>query len=86
MSKIITANELAQIITHALTSDEIDYEDQFRLFFLQAADLVAEHFGGRIGHIAHPEDSIGWTVAVSRDEAVPEDGGIWKCYDLEGEL
>jgi hypothetical protein len=86
MSKIITADELAQIITHVLTTDEIDCEYQFRLFFLQASDLVAEHFGGRIGRIAHPEDSLGWTVAVSRDELVPEDGGVWKCYDLEGEL
>jgi hypothetical protein len=86
MSKIITADELAQIITHVLTTDEIDCEYQFRLFFLQASELVAEHFGGEIGRIDSPEIALSWTVAVSRNEAVPEDGGIWRCYDPEGEL
>lgn len=83
MAKILTGKELAQIAVDA--TDEL-CEDQYEKFVTSLANLITEHFGGRVGLIQYVEDLNDITVAISQDGNIPENGGIYKSYDTDGEL
>lgn len=85
MSKQITPQELAEIVTKLLTTDEIDDHDTFGRFFTGVASVVCDHCGGDVTRLA--DDRIGqWLVGIIANDSLPPDGGIWKDYDPEGEL
>ena len=85
MSKQITPQELAEIVTKLLTTDEIDDHDTFAGFFTRTAELVCEFCGGEISRDA--DMWIGkWLVGINANDSLPPGGGVWKDYDLEGEL
>jgi len=94
MAKMITNAELAQIITGILTdpeSNEIDSMEGFANFTQSLAIVVADYCGGTVtGHYRcdDPDADFGesYYVAIRRNDSLPEDGGVWKTYDLEGEL
>ena len=83
MSKQITPEELAAIVTKLLTTDEIETEKQFSKVMTDIARLICKHFGGRV---LVPADMWAgkWLVGISKNDSLPPDGGIWKDYDPEG--
>ena len=86
MSKQITPEELAEIVTKLLTDpNEIDDSRMFAGFFTRTAELVCEFCGGGIAYDA--DNSAGeWLIGIHRNECSPENGGIWANYDKEGDL
>lgn len=89
MSKQITAEELAKIVTLLLTNansvGELDDAKTFQSFMTAIAETVADHCGGELTGDAKLQDGV-WLVGVTANDSLPEDGGIWKSYDVEGSL
>ena len=89
MSKQITNHELAKIVTSLLTTPqkagELDTSEKFAGFMTSIAQTVCDHCGGEIPGLA--DDSVGqWRVAVRGNDSLPENGGVWRNYDPEGNL
>jgi len=86
MSKQITPQELAEIVTKLLTDpDEIDDYDTYQRFFTELAEFVCDQCGGEV---QRPADDFAdkWLVGIHANDSLPENGGIWANYDLEGDL
>ena len=82
MAKILTDEELGQIIFDATHNSEvIDDGDAYSHFLEDLGELVANHFGGTRGSIGMPDFDLGWTIAFDINECVPSDGGVFKDYD-----
>lgn len=88
MAKTLTGKNLADIVIRATRSEnpEIDDLDQYENFIKGLATLVTDHFGGRVGLAEWVDELDDITVVISKDENVPEDGGVYQKYDKEGEL
>ena len=87
MAKILTGRELADIVVRATDpkNPEIDDRDQYEKFVKDLAVLVTDHFGGRIGRVDWEDELGDMLVAISKDENVPEDGGVYQKYDVNQE-
>ncbi|MBK3779905.1 hypothetical protein G3A43_06530 [Paraburkholderia aspalathi] len=88
MSKQISQQELAQIVTKLLTdpnSGELDEANKFAKFMTDIGQVVADHCGGEIKHEASTKEGV-WYVGIRGNDSLPEDGGVWQDFDLEGEL
>ncbi len=82
MSKQITNEELAEITAKLLGTLPKNYKAKF---MTELASLICRYAGGQVTRPA--DDFAGvWLIGIRRDEQLPEDGGVWKDYDLEGEL
>lgn len=86
MSKQITPNELAEIVTKLLTTDKIDDAETFSGFMTDVAKLVCSYNGGVVLHPADNWTDKTWMVGIRGDECLPDDGGIWADYDKEGDV
>jgi hypothetical protein len=102
MAKILTAEELGRIVLAATSSPgiplsadrtqkmvcdaQIDDLDQYTDFVTDLANVVAKHYGGRVGLVEWVDELDNITVAISQDGNIPEGGGIYKDFDKEGEL
>lgn len=95
MAKIITARELAEIVTGLLTAPEkmgcLDERKHYSLFLRDVAQVTANYCGGEVGNVSAPcpgaiSDQNYWAVVVRQNECLPAGGGIWANYDTEGEL
>jgi hypothetical protein len=85
VSKQITTSELAEIVTTLLTTNAIDDHLVFSGFMKSIAQVVCDYCGGEIAR--DPDCWLGeWLAGIHANESLPDDGGIWKNYDLEGEL
>ena len=86
MSKQITPNQLSHVLVRLLNDPKaFDTVEQYEKFMTDAAILVTNHCGGQVQYQAH-HDGSHCHVGVHADESLPEDGGIWKDYDREGQL
>lgn len=90
MSKQITAAELAEIVNKLLTQPEavgeLSEATAYQSFMTGIAQIVCDHCGGEVRHLAEPLDDV-WYVGVHGNDSLPNpDGGIWAPYDREGEL
>ena len=85
MSKQITHEELAEIVTKLLTTNEIDDAEVFARFMTGIAQTVCDFCGGEIREEAELFDGV-WLVGVHGNDSLPWNGGIWKDYDVEGAL
>ncbi|KVP16889.1 hypothetical protein [Burkholderia ubonensis] len=89
MSKQINPQDLATIVTQLLTKPEsvgqLDTDAQFKSFMTDIAQVVCNHCGGEVRHEASFLDDVCY-VGIHGNDSLPEDGGIWKDYDKEGEL
>ena len=89
MSKQITAQELAAIVSKLLTKTEaagqLDSRESFEGFMTDIARVVCDYCGGEVRKPASVLDAT-WYVGVHANESLPEDGGVWKDHDREGEL
>lgn len=90
MSKQVSAQELAEIVTRLLTDSvgtgELDDHGTFQSFMTEIAQVVCDHCGGEIHHPADSLDDI-WYVGIHGNDSLPDAfGGIWREYDPEGLL
>lgn len=90
MSKQISANDLAEIVTRLLTDTETTGElegfDTFQDFMTDIAQIVCDYCGGEVRHAAAPLEDI-WYVGIHGNASLPDPlGGIWQQYDKEGDL
>lgn len=90
MSKQISAAELA-VITHSLLlhperTGELDTKEKYQAFMTELAQLICSHCGGEVQFQASKSDGDSWFVGIHANLSLPSDGGIWKCFDPEGEL
>ena len=88
MAKMITAKELAEIITRQaevkllLTSDEIDDADAFLSMMSDMAETVTTYCGGEVLNGASADGGV-CMIGIHPNDSLPEDGGIWKDYDTD---
>lgn len=86
MSKSITNIDLAHIVCRLLLDkDSFDTANRFHSFMDDIAALVTEHCGGEVSSSTVTVEGESM-VSISANDSLPEDGGIWKTYDLEGSL
>ena len=89
MSKQINEHELAALITKLLTNPEAAGElattEKFASFMTAITETVCDHCGGEVLAEAKFLDDTCYVGIVAND-SLPEDGGIWKDYDKEGDL
>lgn len=89
MSKQLTPAELASIVTNLLVNPqqvgELDSPERYGAFMTDVASLICDHCGGEVSSSA--DDWVGeWLVGIISNDSLPDDGGIWKDFDPEGEL
>ena len=89
MSKQISPEELAKIVTDLLTkpdvTGELDEAKTFSSFMTQIAQTVCDHCGGEVRVPASRLDDK-WYIGIFGNDSLPEDGGVFANYDTEGEL
>lgn len=85
----ITTAQLAEIVSSLLTNTEatgqLDSSSTFACFMTEIAEVVCNYCGGEVREQAASSDDV-WLVGVHGNESLPEDGGIWAGYDLDGEV
>ena len=88
MSKQISNLELAEIVGKLLDTsnhENLEEYEQFQNFMTAIATVVCDYCGGEIAGPA--DDFTGeWLIGIWGNDSLPEDEGIWKDYDPEGEL
>lgn len=89
MSKQLTPTELAALVTTLLTNPdalgELDSTGKFAAFMTSITETVCEHVGGEVRNEAAFQDGVCY-VGVHGNESLPDDGGVWKNFDKEGQL
>ncbi len=90
MSKQVTAQELAEIVTRLLTdtpaTGQLEGFEAFQGFMTDVAQVVCDYCGGEIWQPAEPLDDA-WYVGIHGNDSLPDPaGGIWREYDQEGDL
>lgn len=91
MAKIITAQELAEIAGKLLTNPEgcgeLEDAQAYANFMTDIAQVICDYCGGEIRLPASVIDGPNvWAVGIHGNDSLPDDGGIWRDYDLEGSL
>jgi hypothetical protein len=92
MAKIITAPELAAIVTGLLIGGEtsqIDEQNVFSGFMTDIASVVTQYCGGEVSDQASLDvldNEAQWNIAIRANDSLPPDGGVWAPYDIEGSL
>ncbi|EER62142.1 conserved hypothetical protein [Acidovorax delafieldii 2AN] len=90
MSKQVTTQEIAEIVTRLLTdtsaTGQLEAYEAFQGFMTDIALVICDYCGGEIHHPAEPFEDV-WYVGIHGNDALPDPaGGIWQQYDEEGEL
>ena len=89
MSKQISNGELAEIVTGLLVGrlarEQLDSTEKYAAFMTDIAKVITDHCGGEVADTAS-NFTEQWLVGIFGNHCLPEDGGIWKDYDTEGEL
>jgi len=88
MTKMITPEELAEIVTKLLCEEDLQVTVDGRSYptFLDSvANAVCAYKGGEVQAVAYLDDE--WCVLVQRGDTLPEGcDGPWGDYDIHGEL
>lgn len=89
MSKQITTEDLAKLVTTLLTHPDAlgqlaEYK-QFSAFMTDITEVVCNHCGGEV-HSPADDFAEEWMISVAGNESLPDDGGVWKDFDTEGQL
>lgn len=89
MSKQISSAELAEIVNNLLTNTqatgELDGKSTFACFMTEIAEVVCKFCGGEVESQA--DDFTGsMLVGIHGNDSIPDGGGIWAGYDLDGDL
>lgn len=75
--KILTLDELRQIVVEALTGDTLDNEDDWTTFLDDLSTVVTRYFGG-ISCGARRGVGDFMRVGIELDDRVPDDGGVYQ--------
>jgi hypothetical protein len=96
MAKVLTENELAAIVTRAVTEDGLNPGQRAHTHFLEdLASVVADHFGARLLGTDPPmqpkvagmaESEYAYTALLAATESTPDDGGVFADYDTDKPL
>ncbi|CAM5559273.1 hypothetical protein [Eoetvoesiella caeni] len=90
MSKQITAAELGLIVNVLLTKPtifgELDSEGKHLDFMTEIAKVVCDHCGGEVWNSASRVGDEPALIGIHGNDSLPDDGGVWKSFDPEGEL
>nr|WP_321303089.1 hypothetical protein [Alcaligenes faecalis] len=90
MSKQVSAVDLG-LLTFSLLMrphvvGELDTPEKYQAFMTDLAKLICEHCGGEVLYQATRPDGSNWMIGIHGNDSLPEDGGVWKDIDPEGEL
>jgi len=86
MAKQINPRQLAHIFCRALLSPStFDTKRAFEKFVTDAGDLLTDHFGSELANPASTLADVTY-IGVIANLNSPADGGIFKDYDVEGQL
>lgn len=98
MSKVLYADELAEIVKQSVTTTLIENEDDRTEFLYELGELVAKYFGGEIASVVEgdqlpppsfpasqrePGDDSGYSISFHWSDNVPEDGGVFARFDVD---
>lgn len=90
MSKVVTAVDLGMLTFSLLMRPhavgELDTPGKYQEFMTDLARLICDHCGGEVRFLASRPDGKTWMIGIHGNESLPEDGGVWKEFDPEGEL
>lgn len=91
MSKQVTAQELAEVITFLLTQKDVKNsldDAQKAAFMTEVAELACKYAGGEVRNPATDwviKDY--WLIGIHGNEQMADfKGGVWAPYDQEGEF
>jgi hypothetical protein len=59
--------------------------EKYAAFMTDIAKVICDHCGGEVTGSASNCFGL-WLVGIVGDDSMPEDGGVWKDYDPDGEL
>lgn len=89
MSRQISAAELAAVVTRLLASPncpvEVSGAETFEAFMTDIARVVCKHCGGEVRYAASQQEDA-WYIDIHGDNRLPDDCGIWREFDPEGDL
>ena len=88
MAKIITKNELQEIVNKLFVDESGEYlseSTQVEEFLRNITEAVCSVCGGEVGNVDTVDDGdgLGMTIAIRPNDCLPSDGGIWKEYDTD---
>lgn len=90
MTKQISNGELAEIVTGlligSLASEQLDSVERYAAFMTDLARLVCDHCGGDVSAVPADNSCEQWLIGIRSNECLPEDGGVWGKFDLDGEM
>ena len=89
MSKQLTPSDLAKLVTALLTNPEsvgeLETDAKFKAFVTDIAETICDHCGGEVRNPADYLDDTCY-IGIHGNDSLPDDGGVWKEFDKEGEL
>lgn len=88
MTKAVTTDELADIVTSMLVDADppgVDTYATFQQFMTDLAKLVCKYCGGVVLAPASPQDGL-WRVVIHDDGSLPPGGGVWAKCDNEARV
>ncbi len=95
MSKIITDDELLEIVKQAINQrdklglghswrHQTDPEMAYRRFLQAIGNAVSSYYGGELLKASAPDEIMpNWTLSFGWDLYVPLDGGVWAGLDRD---
>lgn len=86
MSKVLTENELLDIVVDTINNGRAaltDEYDSYGHFIEDLAKLIAYHGGAELVCVSEPSDELGWCAHFAANECTPDDGGVFKHYDTD---
>jgi len=90
MSKQVSNGELSEIVSGLLVGhlgpQHLDSTERYSRFMTELAQLICDHCGGVVSDEMADNSSEQWLIGINSDDRLPDDGGVWKDYDPDGEL
>lgn len=84
MSKVIRDSELAAMVHSIVHGDVISEQDGYLDFLENLGKVVAKYCGGEVVATSAPmDDELGHCVHFAWTERVPEDGGVYRYFDID---
>ena len=84
MSKVIRDSELAAMVHNVVHGDVIRKPDGYLNFLEDLGKVVAKYCGGEVVAVsAQMDDGLGHCVHIACNEAVPDDGGVYRYFDTD---
>ena len=84
MSKVIRDSELAALVLNVVHGTVNSEQDGYMDFLEDIGKAVAKYCGGEVVAITGAvDDGLGHCVHFAWNEAVPDDGGVYRYFDTD---